>query len=80
MRTRRSKTDQVSRTEKVLAQYPTISRLKMGELSGIQEPTNKMGQAEVRVVKESLIRVSESVGMRDRRSEISGNVAELKRR
>ena len=43
LRTRQSKTDQVSGTEKVLAQYPTINRLKMGGLSGIQEPTNKKG-------------------------------------
>ena len=43
----------------------------MGELSGIQEPTNKMGQAEVRVVKESLIRVAESMGTQDRKSELS---------
>ena len=49
----------------------------MGELSGIQELTNKMGQEEVRVVKESLIRVLESMGMQGRKSEISGNVAEL---
>ena len=36
-----SKTDRVCGTEKVLAQYPTINRLKTGELSAIQEPTNK---------------------------------------
>ena len=69
LQTRRSKTDQISGTEKVLAQYPTISRLKMGELSGIQGPTNKKSQAGVGVVKESFSGASESVGMRDRMSE-----------
>ena len=43
LRTRRSKTDQVSGTEMVLAQYPTIIRLKLGGLCGIQESTNKKG-------------------------------------
>jgi hypothetical protein len=67
LRMHRSKTDQVGGTEKVLAQYPTINRLKMGELSGIQEPTNKKGLAEVGVVKESCNGVSEGVGTKCRR-------------